>query len=85
METSKVVPPPLGEPPSPLTPPTLPAAQSGAVRTGLRIAGEPREQIRGPLQEEKKKSPALEHQVCGSRLRRGIFKYFLLKAKPYWR
>lgn len=40
METSKVVPPPLGEPPSPLTPPPLPAAQSGAERTGLCIANQ---------------------------------------------
>lgn len=82
METSKVVPPPLGEPPPCLTPPPLAAAPSRAARS----LGEPGKHHGAPREKERRKSQLQpsEHQLCGSGLRRGILKHLLQEAKQYW-
>lgn len=58
METSKVVPPPLGEPPPRLTPPTLRNA-------GLHIAGQPRSKAEVLPERVKKKPPASTLRASG--------------------
>lgn len=82
METSKVVPPPLGEPPPRLTPPPLAAAPSRAART-RSVSGSPRSTAELLGRRKSPRQPS-EHQLCGSGLRRGNLKYLLLEAKRYW-
>lgn len=77
METSKVVPPPLGEPPPRLTPPPLAAARTRSVSGSPGSTAELLGRRKSPRQPS-------EHQLCGSGLRRGNLKYLLLEAKRYW-
>lgn len=58
METSKVVPPPLGEPPSPSHSSYPPGSTKRGCEDQAAHRGEPGDQSPGPLQSGKKKSPA---------------------------